>query len=432
MARLEEQDAIRILIMVEVKRRDTFPMERIAAELAKSGEYLVQLCGTADFMYAVLAFQPQILVIGKPAYNMGDWLRCISGCTVVSLNPEQAGHDHKRVLNNFLHGLTSERGQAIELVDHHLIVDEQTKSFLTPYIDPTIMHVVGYPRLLRNTYAHQATPVKDSMVIGVLCGEGAIEKQVLHTTFENFHETGFEPYPSVDSLIANEVLEYLWINHIVSLLKKRYRVIVRYRSDKSSYLFEPSGVEFDGSDDLKYLFSEVDLVIAGTSGSAIEAVLVGIPTIIVASLFQLGDGTNGAWTLPIPRIPWQPESLSELLSMVDRRSQNDLELVPDMHSYETVVQKAYFRGTEVNNSIEQIATVIRHCSPGIGAEVDLAKYLELLKPSLLQRVLLFITAHISSTLAFRMAIGYIRVRRRLTPDSYLLHALFIPKRRHIP
>ena len=432
MAKPKNQDAIRILIMVEVKRRDTLPMENIATELAKSAKYLVQLCGTADFVYAVLAFQPQVVIIGKPAYNMGDWLRCISGCTVVSLNPEQAGHDHKRVLSNFLGGLTSERGQAIELIDHHLIVDEQTKSFLVPHIDPTIMHVVGYPRLLRKTYARQATPVKDSMVIGVLCGEGAIDRQILHTTFENFQETGFEPYPSVDALIANEVLEYLWINYIVSLLKKRYRVIVRYRSDKSSYLFEPCDVEFDGSDTLEYLFSEVDLVIAGTSGSAMEAVLVGIPTIIVVSLFRLGDGATGAWTLPIPRIPWQPESLSELLSMVDRRSRNDLDLVPDMRSYETVVQKAYFRGSEVNNSIERIAEVIRRCSPGIGAEVDLAKFRELLKPSLLQRILLFIASNVSSSFAFRMAIIYMRVRRRLAPDGYLLHTVFVPKRRHVP
>jgi len=418
--------------MVEVKRRDTLPMERIAAELTKSAEYLVQLCGTADFVYAVLAFRPQIIVIGKPAYNMGDWLRCISGCTIISLNPEQAGHDHKRVLNNFLHGLTSERGQAIELIDHHLIVDKQTKSFLAPYIDPTIMHVVGYPRLLRNTYARQATPVKGSMVIGVLCGEGAIDRQILHNTFENFQDTGFEPYPNVNSLIANEVLEYLWINYIVSLLKKRYRVIVRFRSEKSSYLFEPSDVEFDDSDTLEFLFSEVDLVIAGTSGSAIEAVLVGIPTIIVASLFQLGESASETWTLPIPRIPWQPESLSELLSIVDRRSRNDLELVPDMHSYETVVQEAYFCGSEENNSIERIADVIRHCNPGIGAEVDVAKFLELLKPSLLQHTLLLIASTLSSDLAFRMAVNYMRIRRKFAPNYYLRYTVFVPTRRHIP
>jgi len=418
--------------MVEVKRRDTLPMERIAAELTKSAEYLVQLCGTADFVYAVLAFRPQIIVIGKPAYNMGDWLRCISGCTIISLNPEQAGHDHKRVLNNFLHGLTSERGQAIELIDHHLIVDKQTKSFLAPYIDPTIMHVVGYPRLLRNTYARQATPVKGSMVIGVLCGEGAIDRQILHNTFENFQDTGFEPYPNVNSLIANEVLEYLWINYIVSLLKKRYRVIVRFRSEKSSYLFEPSDVEFDDSDTLEFLFSEVDLVIAGTSGSAIEAVLVGIPTIIVASLFQLGESASETWTLPIPRIPWQPESLSELLSIVDRRSRNDLELVPDMHSYETVVQEAYFCGSEENNSIERIADVIRHCNPGIGAEVDVAKFLELLKPSLLQHTLLLIASTLSSDLAFRMAVNYMRIRRKFAPNNYLRYTVFVPTRRHIP
>jgi len=407
-------------------------MERIAAELTKSAEYLVQLCGTADFVYAVLAFRPQIIVIGKPAYNMGDWLRCISGCTIISLNPEQAGHDHKRVLNNFLHGLTSERGQAIELIDHHLIVDKQTKSFLAPYIDPTIMHVVGYPRLLRNTYARQATPVKGSMVIGVLCGEGAIDRQILHNTFENFQDTGFEPYPNVNSLIANEVLEYLWINYIVSLLKKRYRVIVRFRSEKSSYLFEPSDVEFDDSDTLEFLFSEVDLVIAGTSGSAIEAVLVGIPTIIVASLFQLGESASETWTLPIPRIPWQPESLSELLSIVDRRSRNDLELVPDMHSYETVVQEAYFCGSEENNSIERIADVIRHCNPGIGAEVDVAKFLELLKPSLLQHTLLLIASTLSSDLAFRMAVNYMRIRRKFAPNNYLRYTVFVPTRRHIP
>ena len=82
---------VRVLLFVTTRRRDLVPMKKLERALQKCGEYHVRLSGMSDFLYAVLDFQPNIVVIGKADNAQGVWLRYISDCTIVSLNAEQGG-----------------------------------------------------------------------------------------------------------------------------------------------------------------------------------------------------------------------------------------------------------------------------------------------------------------------------------------------------
>ena len=113
--------------------------------------------------------------------------------------------------------------------------------------------------------------------------------------------------------------------------------------------------------------------------------------------------------------------------MVDRRSHNDLDLVPDLGAYEALVRSSYFCGGEVDNSIEKIVSVIQRCEPGSGATLDRKRYCELLEPSATQRFLLWFATTVSSRLAYRSALAYLRLRRKWLPDAYLIHEAFIPE-----
>ena len=416
----------RVLIYVQLKRRDLFGMRKLARALDAEGGFSVRLSGTSDFPLAVMAFRPHIVVIGKPDNAEGDWLRCISGCTVLSLNPEQHGDSRERVLSNFTNKLNSERDQAIDLVDHHLFGDEQTMSFLTPFIDPGRMHLVGYPRLFAERYAREPNQVSDDMVIGVACGNDFRGKKHLLDEFKIYQDWGFEPLPSIQALLVSDLLEYLWMNTIIDQLKNRYRLIVRYRHGDDAYLLDDRGVELDSSPTLEYLFDNVDLALVCRSTVGIEAAMAGIPAITVSSLFQLGDGDPGTKSLPIVQTLWQPENLVDLLKMVERRSNNDLNLVPDLDAYENFVRPSYFCGGEVDRSIENIVGVVQKCDPGVGATMDRKRFCALLEPSGSMQLLFWFAGVVSSRLAYCALLVYLRLRAKWVPDAYLRHEAFIP------
>ena len=427
---MERLENTRVLFYVQLKRRDFFVMNRLARALEAEGGFSVQLSGKSDFPLAVIGFQPHIVVLGKPDNAEGDWLRCISGCTILSLNPEQHGDSRERVLSNFTNKLLSERDQAIDLVDHHLLGDEQTMSFLTPFIDPGRMHLVGYPRLFAERYAQEPNQVSDNMVIGVACGGDLGEKDDLLYAFKNYQESGFEPWSSCQDVLVSDFLEYLWINTIIDQLKDKYRIIVRYRHGDGKYLLDERGVELDSSVTLEYLFANSDLVLIGRSTVGIEAAMAGIPAITVSSLFQVGDGDPGTKGLQGMQVLWQPENLADLLKMIEKRSTNYLNLVPDLDAYESFVRQSYFCGGEVDCSVENIVDVVRKCDPGPGATLDRERFHSLLEPSGAMRLLLWFAGVVSSRLAYRALLVYLRLRTKWAPDAYLLYEAYIPQLGH--
>ena len=112
--------------------------------------------------------------------------------------------------------------------------------------------------------------------------------------------------------------------------------------------------------------------------------------------------------------------------MVNARSANNLELSPNLTDFERIARSTYYNDKETDQSIDSIVDVIQRCERGNGAELDLARLAVLLPFSTRERVLLWIGRFISSRLARRLSLIYLRIRRRLTPDAYLLHHVYIP------
>ena len=426
-------DCVRVLLFVTTRRRDLVPMERLADRLEAHGGYSVLLSGMSDFHFAVLDFKPNIVVIGKPDNAQGSWLKCISGCTVVSLNTEQGGLDEDFVLFNYLEGQRDhintplETGAEFELVDHHLIINDFTKQTLSPYIDPDTMHVVGYPRLLADECAQNVNPVSSRLTVGFACGVNIFDKDHVVETFECFWNRPYPPWRNIQTALADAFLECLWINHLVTQLKERYRVIVRYRPGDGSYLQDESNVEIDYSDSLDYLVSNVDIVIVGCSSIGVEALMVGVPAVSVAGLADPWDNYVGSTKYWVPQLVWTPNSIDELLELVDCRARGELDLCPDVERYLTEVRDTYYCGERSDRSIERIVDVIDKCERGAGARLDIPKLISLCDLSRLQRLLLRVPQSVSTRIPYRFVLWYTKVRRHIGSDPYLNHHVYIPE-----
>ena len=67
----------RVLVYIQLKRRDLYGMTRIAAAIAAEDGFSVRLSGKSDFPLAVLAFQPHIVIFDLEtqlsAAEVGGW-----------------------------------------------------------------------------------------------------------------------------------------------------------------------------------------------------------------------------------------------------------------------------------------------------------------------------------------------------------------------
>jgi len=407
-------------------------MKLLAEALTNRGGYCVLLSGMSDFHFAIQDFSPHIVVVGKPDKAQGDWLRCLSGCTIISLNTEQGGVDERTVLFNYLEGQGPnteqyhELGPALNMVDHHLILDKSTKSILSPYIDPDKMHVVGFPRLIQPHFALTANPVSDNFTIGFACGVNIFDRDFIFETFECSWNRPFPPWPNVEAALADNVLEHLWTDHLVTMLKTQHRVLVRYRPGDGSYLRDESGVELDYSDSVEYLLSTVDLLVVGHSTVGVESLMVGVPAISIAGLVSPSEDYVGASNYWVPQLLWSPSTLSDLLELIARRSHDELPLCPDVDHYATEVANTYFCGGTSDRSIERMVSVLDECERGNGAQLNVTKLLSLCDLSRLQRLLLYFPQSVSTRIPYRLAVWYSKFRHRFSSDSYLQHHVFLP------
>lgn len=428
----QEHDCVRVLLFITTRRRDSVPMKRLAKALTDRGGYCVLLSGMSDFHFAIQDFSPHIIIIGKPDNAQGDWLRCLSGCTVISLNTEQGGLDERTVLRNYLEGQgpnteqSREIGPALQMVDHHLIIDRFTKSILSPYIDPEKMHVVGYPRLIQSEFALTARPVSDNFTIGFACGVNIFDRDFIFETFECWWNRPYPPWPNVEAALADNVLEHLWTNHLVDMLKTQHQVLVRYRPGDGSYLRDESGVELDYSDSVEFLLSTVDLLIVGYSTVGVEALMVGVPAVSLAGLVSPTEDYVGASDYWVPQLVWSPPTLNDLLELVTSRSRDRLPLCPNVDHYATEVANTYFCGGTSDRSIERMVSVVDECERGTGAQLDVATLLHLCSLGRLQRLLLRFPKSVSTRIPYRLAVWYSKLRHRFSSDSYLQHHVFLP------
>ena len=423
---MEELDPVRVLLFVTLRRRDLLPMRRIADELDGRG-YETMLSGISDFLYAVQAFRPHVVVFGRCDHHFAHWLRAMSGCVVLSLNTEQGGHAEQAVVTQFVWGQADAGPPALESVDYHLLVDETTKRFLEPHIDPDRLVVVGYTRLLRSEPAAEPRPVSSPLVVGFAAGEAPRSIERLYEHFNVGLDLAQADLNHEQGHIAYNLLEWMWINRLVSDLRNRYECIVRIRQSDTRFLLDEAGVEIDRSEDPSEFFNRADVVVFGRSTIGVEALMAGVPTISISRFMEPLIESYRAPFISYVSLSWQPETFDEMDALLDRRQQSDLPLTPDDDSYLRFVTDTFYSGNLPDRSAQKIADVVDGAALEGEASLDLGRLFASVDAfSGLSRLMLRLAAQTSPRLIHRLVLLYLKVRRRYSTDTYLRAGVYIP------
>ena len=423
---MKEGSPVRILLFVMLRRRDLLPMRRLADRLADLG-YEVRLGGISDFLFAVMAFRPHVIVFGRCDHDFAHWLRAISGCVVFSLNTEQGGHSAAVDVKQFVEGQSHTGPPALESVDFHLLVDERTKRHLLPHIEAEKLLVVGYTRLLEPTPATECRPPGERLRVGVVAGEAPKALANLFRQFDLALDLEGADTTREQGHLAFNVLEWMWLNRLVDRLKSRYEIVLRPRQGDTSYLLDESGVSFDYSDDLSEFLRQSDVILCGRSTVAIEAMMVGVPAISICRLIGPLEDSYRAHEISYVSHSWMPTSVEELSEMLEARSSSDLPLGPDPEHYLEYVKDTFYSAGIPDRSAALIVEAVSAARLRGEARLDVNRVISSLpSTSWLLRLGMRCADRAAPRLVHRLVVLYLRVRRRFSRDPYFRAGAYIP------
>lgn len=416
----------RVLLFVTLRRRDLLPMERIAAGLDARG-YETRLSGISDFLFAVMAFRPHVIVFGRCDHDFAHWLRAISGSVVFSLNTEQGGHSKEVVLQQFVQGQSHVGPPALESVDVHLLVDEVTRTHLLPHIEPEKLLVVGYTRLMSAEPATRPRPVSDRLVVGLAGGEAPGGLSSLYDRFSLLLDHDDSDSNHDQGHLAYNVLEWLWMNRLADGLRADYEMVFRPRQGDTHFLLDETGIAIDRADDPGDFFERIDVLLYGRSTLGIEAMMAGVPAVSVARLIEPLVESYGAPDISYVRLSWQPETVEEVVAHLEARRDGELDLASDVDEYLRFVMETYYGGSVPDRSAERIVDAVASVPLRSTAELDLERlFHDLASLSSRHRSVLSLAAATSPKLVHRLVVGFLRWRVRRSKDSYFRAGVFVP------
>jgi hypothetical protein len=415
----------KILVYVDQKRRDLYPMEKIKDALQNTGDYAVRLSGKADFLFSVMFFKPQIIIYGKNDGYHGDWLRAISGSIVISINTEQGYTDANETYINFMEGHKYLRAPEHESVDYHFLISEITKQHLIPYLDEKKLKVVGYTRLMQDEFATKSKPCKKRFVIGIAAGEDIGDKYNIQSSFTSYLDKPFGYLDNVQGFLAFHLLDRCWLNHICETLKKKYDVVVRYRFNDKDYMFNEDGIRIDMSDSPINFFNDCDLVIMGQSTIGVEAMMYGIPVISITKLINPGFSFTKVVDFPYINICWQPESFDELLQMIELRKDENLDLSPRYDDYVSFVSNTYYNGQKKDSCMGSIVDFISKLELKNEAYLDLSVLFSLISVPCLQKMKMKYFQKFNNIITYNMMILIPIFKSKIKKSTY--QEIYMPK-----
>lgn len=363
----------RVLIYVDQKRRDLYPMARIYLELAKHQNLSVRLAGKLDFLAAVLYFKPNVIVYGKCDGYHGDWLRCINGAIVFSINTEQGYGSKEDTVINFMDGHSYERKPAHEHVDYYLLGSEITKAHLADCLPLSKLLVVGYPRLIATEFANVEKQVSKKFTVGIACGENIGDDESIQNYYNGYLNKPFGYLGDVRGFLSFCILDRCLTRYLVDHLKNKYQLIVRYRFGDSEYLINEDGVEIDVSDNPIKFFKKCDLVIMGQSTIGVEAMMCGIPVISTVRLLNFKGIFDLVKDFSYIKTCWQPDDIDELMELIEARANGKLALAPSPDEYQSLVSNTYYLGDTVDRSVDNIAKLVNEVASTTEAYLDVKK-----------------------------------------------------------
>lgn len=400
----------KVLIYVDQKRRDLYPMERIYYELSKYQNVSVRLAGKFDFLAAVRHFKPNVIVYGKSDGYHGDWLRCISGAIVFSINTEQGYGSKEDTVINFMEGHSYERKPAHEHVNYYLLGSDITKAHLADCLPSNKLLVVGYPRLIAKEFANVEKQVSKKLTIGIACGENIGADESIQIYYERYLNKSFGYLGDVRGFLSFCILDRCLTRYLVDNIKNKYQLVVRYRFGDSEYLLNEDGVEIDVSDNPIDFFKKCDLIIMGQSTIGVEAMMCGIPVISTVRLLNFKGIFDPVKEFSYINVCWQPDNINELMELVDARANGKLALAPSPDEYQSLVSNTYYLGGTVDRSVDNICKLVNEVAANTEAYLDVEKLHSLTPLPRKKRFMLERCGGRLSKYAYYLLLSYIRMR----------------------
>jgi hypothetical protein len=233
--------------------------------------------------------------------------------------------------------------------------------------------VVGYPRLIASEFAKAEKQVSKKFTVGIACGENIGDDDTIQNYYNRYLNKPFGYLGDVRGFLSFCILDRCLTRYLVDHLKNKYQLIVRYRFGDSEYLINEDGVEIDVSDNPIKFFKKCDLVIMGQSTIGVEAMMCGIPVISTVRLLNFKGVFDPVKEFSYIDICWQPDSIDELMKMVEARANGKLALAPSLSQYQSLVSNTYYLGGTVDKSVDNIVKLIDEVASTTEAHLDVEK-----------------------------------------------------------
>jgi hypothetical protein len=366
----------KILLYVDQKRRDEYGVLKIAAHLSSLSDIEVKVSGKIDFIFTVADWKPNIIIYGRADGYHGDWLRCISNVVVICLNTEQGVDRENPIYAKFISGHAYKRPPANDCVDFFVLTSHRIKSVLSQWLPENKLIVTGSPRMISHRPAEEPKKVQTPLRIGVALGADIGTSDNVLTFFEKYKDKDiFQGYNNLQGFFAYHILEKMWLDYIIGQLSPKYQLIVRPRfCNQSNLCYRGDNIEFDWSNDLCYLFENVDLLIAGQSTIGIEAMSAGLPVVSVVKMISPGYHFDKVLDRNFIAPLWQPDTFDELLEMIGRRERNELPLSSSVDDYLTTIRDDFYGGNAEDLSVQKISDCALSAEIKGEAEFDIMQY----------------------------------------------------------
>lgn len=397
----------RILILVDNSRRDLLP-SLLLKKGFESVNCIVDFCNKRNYKIKVREFEPTAILVSR-----GDlpFLVDISKvCKVYVIPSEGARLTPETMKSVFLGRIHNgkqydQSGNIIEGFDHISKVylwGSMTKRFLltTELFKEEQLKVAGNGRLdvYRNIESKKDT---DDFTLGVAFSvkslssfEGGVNYlAAIYSLFDEMKSGKFpmvpegkhyEDYVWRDFAIARQMMAVvLRIMHTTNY-KIKFRIGPFENIDDYKFLadlFPGRIIIQDPSEQLVDFLEQIDLMLTCWSSTGLESVLMDVPVVAIPYLIDkehlfhhIAPEANGFNTFL--RIYYTPESVDELMELVEKKRKNTLPIVPDEEFYKEFLFDVYNWPMETSTTKYIVTDIIEELEKDKSKKFEKASYLK--------------------------------------------------------
>jgi len=371
------------------------------------------------------------VLIGRNDGIRGDWIRAFRNIAVICLHSEQGFADPRKTVGNLMVGHPHPRPPAHGETNVMAVINEETAGHLEEHLPDGMVRVVGYTRLVSRALATAARPISHTFTVGIACGPDVLQKKQAYDSYGRYLGEGSQGdewthIGTLEKEFSFYAIEWAWLNWVSEFCKDRYNTVVRYRLTDNSYLNSEAGITVDMTDSLHTLFEQSDVLIVGSSTVAIEAMMVGIPTISVVDLFNKDLPSASLKEENFLKYCWRPESPTELADLLEERRTGSLEISPRLEEFRLHAKSAFFAGHEEDQSAETLVDIIQQLEISSDPHIALDQLTSLiLFPTRTQKLMKVIQSFPRRSL-YHLLLVVLKARNRFYRRGASDHGSFLP------